>query len=87
MRKITKIAVKLKDKIYSNDVPSSHAKVREKHGLKGQGRGERGFIDSSGKFLSREQAIPVALKANQVEGITEVKKKGKLHSHNVRKKS
>ena len=86
MKKITRIAVKTKDKIYSEPVPSSHAQVREKHGLKGTPRAERGFIDEKGNFLSREQAADVALKAKQVEGVAEVKKTGKLHSHNVKRK-
>jgi len=86
MKKIARIAVKTNDKIYSEPIPSSHAQVREKHNLKGTPRAERGFLDSGGKFLNREQAAEVALKAKQVNGIGEVKKTGKLHSHNVKKK-
>ena len=85
MNKITKVAVKNSGKTYVEPIPTSHDAIRKKNKIKSKPKSERGFIDSSGKFLDREDAAKVALKARQVKGVAEVKSKG-LHSHNVKKK-
>jgi hypothetical protein len=86
MTTIKKVAVRLHGKTYSKNVGASHDEVRRENGLVGKGRATRGFLDSSGKFLNREEALAAAKKSGQFDPKARVVAPGKLHSNQVKKK-
>ena len=71
MKTITKIAIKTKDGIKTAPIGKHHKDI----GVKGQ----RGFIDSKGKFENRVEADKTALKSHQT------KTHKPLHSHQVKR--
>jgi hypothetical protein len=81
MKKINVPAVKKANGkvVKAKSKQQSHADLKTK--------GERGFEVSDGTFANREEAAKVAAKARQIKSDKKIlKKTGKLHSSNLRKK-
>lgn len=74
MRKIKAAAIKTPRGVKSKPAPSHHADIHAK--------GVRGFLDTSGKFLDRQEAKTVAKNAGQAT----VRGKRGLHSRDIFKR-
>lgn len=69
---ITHVAILYKAKVYKLPKPYRHNDVerdiRYQTGLGISGTSTKGFLDNTGKFLTRRQARAVAFKAGQILG-------------------
>lgn len=69
--KITHVAIKFQGKIYSLPEPNRHhhviAKIIEETGVETVDHDEQGFLDESGRFLTRKAALYSALMFDQVK--------------------
>jgi hypothetical protein len=67
---ITGVAIRYRGRVYSLHKPSRHHHVIQEiariTGEESIGENEQGFLDSADNFLTRQQALVVALAAGQV---------------------
>lgn len=86
IHRITHSAVRYHDKVYALEAPNRHwhviQKICEETGKDMDGSCEQGFLDDRGKFLSRKNALAVALKAGQVKCPDSIRA-GRLFSEDV----
>lgn len=83
--KITHVAILYKDVVYSLAPPNRHHDVIaliRKDILGPLEYGEQGFLDESGRFLTRKQALVSALANNQVKDPNDIRA-GQLFSEDV----
>lgn len=67
---ITHVAIRHNGKVYSLPPPNRHnhvIRLAVEDGVQHVGQHEQGFLDSAGRFLSREEAADVAYKAGQID--------------------
>lgn len=81
MTHITHVAIQYEGKTYSLPKPNRHHHViRIIGGISGPD--VQGFLDSDGKFLTREEAVTVALAAGQIKN-THAIRAGELFSEDI----
>lgn len=78
-RRITHVAVRYKDKVYSLPAPNRHHDVIRLIDEEDV-QGIQGFLTDKGKFLNRTNALSVALKAGQLK---DPAKLGQLYSEDI----
>lgn len=70
MKHITHVAIKLNGIIHSLPKPNRHhhiiRQIYEETGKPVRGKDIQGFLDNEGNFLSRIEAMKVAVEANQI---------------------
>lgn len=86
MTRITSVAIKFDGQVWSLPPPARHHDVirwiAESNGVGINGPDEQGFISSDGVFVSRKEALEIALKANQVLNINNIRA-GRLFSEDL----
>lgn len=77
MIRITSVAIKFDGQVWSLPPPARHHDVirwiAESNGEGINGPDEQGFISSDGVFVNRTQALEIALAANQVLDVNNVR--------------
>ena len=83
---ITHVAIRFRDQIWSLPRPNRHHHVIrmivEKTNCETVCDDEQGFLDDTGQFLTREEALKVALQHNQVKDVNDIRC-GMLFSEDV----
>lgn len=79
--RITRVAVRFNGQVYSLPPPNRHhdviweiARVENIATVRAAGDNQ-GFLDDSGRYLTRKEALPVALAAGQVLDVSNVRGK------------
>jgi hypothetical protein len=77
--KITHVAVRWHEKVYSLPEPNRHHHVlrliseTEKASYIPHGEKEEGFLDAEGRFLNRAQAVVSAIQNDQVKDVSKIR--------------
>ena len=67
---VTHVAIRCAGKVYALPKPNRHnhaIQLAVDDGVKYVGQHEQGFLDSTGRFLTREEAAAVAFEAGQID--------------------
>jgi hypothetical protein len=89
MKTITHVAIRFQDNIYSLPKPNRHHNVIwhivNVTGIKpiNASGDNQGFLDSEGQYLTRKEALDLAVKAGQLKPDALGLKQGKLYSEDI----